>query len=214
MLEILTTTLLVAGLAGCLAAPLGILLGYWMARREFPGKSVVETLLALPLTLPPTAIGYLLLVLFSRGGLMGNWSPEFLFTWKAAVLSAAVMALPLVARTARAAFAEVDPRLELMGRSIGLGSLAVFQRITLPLARRGLLAACLLGFGRAMGEFGATVIVAGIIPGETETLSLAIFQEIQLGNSAGALQLVAVATLLSFLLVWTTERLLRRRVSS
>jgi molybdate transport system permease protein len=141
------------------------------------------------------------------------WSPRFLFTWKAAVLAAAVMAMPLVARTARAAFAEVDPRLELMGRSNGQGPLTVFRRITLPLARHGLLAAALLGFGRAMGEFGATVIVAGIIPGETETLSLAIFQEIQLGNSAGALELVAIATLLSFLLIWTTERLLRRKAS-
>jgi molybdate transport system permease protein len=164
--------------------------------------------------LPPTAIGYLLLALFSRGGLLGSFGPHVLFTWKVAVLSAAVMALPLVARTARAAFDEVDPRLERMGRSSGLRPLTVFRRITLPLAQRGLLAACLLGLGRAMGEFGATVIVAGIVPGETETLSLAIFQQIQLGNSTGALQLVGLATVLSFLLVWGTERLLRRRLRS
>jgi molybdate transport system permease protein len=137
-----------------------------------------------------------------------------LFTWKAAVLAASVMALPLVARTARTAFEEVDPRLEWMGRSVGLSRGRVFWKITLPLAQRGLLAAVLLGFGRALGEFGATVIVAGNIPGETQTLALAIFQEIQLGDTQAALRLVLLTTLIAFLLVWTVERLLQRQERS
>jgi molybdate transport system permease protein len=214
LLEVLLTTLQVAGLAGLLAAPAGIALGYGLARRSFPGKSLVETCVALPIVLPPTAIGYLLLMLLARDGVLGAWSPAVLFTWKAAVLAASVMALPLVARTARTAFEEVDPRLEWMGRSVGLSRGRVFWKITLPLAQRGLLAAVLLGFGRALGEFGATVIVAGNIPGETQTLALAIFQEIQLGDTQAALRLVLLTTLIAFLLVWTVERLLQRQERS
>lgn len=214
LLEVLLTTLQVAGLAGLLAAPLGIGLGFLLARRSFTGKSLVETFVALPIVLPPTAIGYLLLTLLARNGPLGAWSPSVLFTWKAAVLASTVMALPLVARTARTAFEQVEPRLEWMGRSVGLSRGQVFVKITLPLASPGLLAAVLLGFGRSLGEFGATVIIAGNIPGETQTLALAIFQEIQLGDTRAALQLVALTTVLAFLLVWTIERLLKHQVRS
>jgi len=212
---VLVLTLQVAGAATLVAAPLGIALGYALARGRFPGKSVIETFVALPLVLPPTALGYLLLALFARHGPLGSatlgFDPGVLFTARAAVLASAVMALPLVARTARAAFEGVDPRLELMARTLGYSRLRAWCAVTLPLARRGLLAATVLGFGRALGEFGATVIVAGNIPGRTQTIALAIFSEIQLGNTAAALRLVGLTVALAFGLLWSVERLLRVR---
>ena len=211
---VLLVTLQVATAATLISAPLGLAIGHALARRTFPGKSIVETLVALPLVLPPTAIGYLLLSLFARGGWLGERSlgfdPDLLFTWKAAVLASAVVALPLVARTARSAFEEVDPRLELMARTLGYSRLRTLFSVTLPLARRGLLAAAALGFSRALGEFGATVVVAGNIPGRTQTLALAIFSEIQLGETGAALHLVAITVVIAFVLMWTVERLLRR----
>lgn len=212
---VLWTTLRVAGAALLLAAPAGIAAGWLLARRQFRGKSAVETLLSLPLVLPPVAVGYLLLALFARDGWLGERSlgfdPGVLFTWKGAVLASAAMSLPLVARTARTAFDAVDPRLEQMARTCGMSRLRVFATVTLPLARRGLLAACVLGFGRALGEFGATVVVAGNIPGRTQTLSLAIFGEIQRGDSDAALRLVALVAAVAFGLLWTVEHLQRRR---
>ena len=212
-LTVLRITLEVALCATLLVAPAGIALGYLLARRRFVGKSVVETLVALPLVLPPTAIGYLLLSLFSLHGPLGartlGFDLDLLFTWKAAVLASAIVALPLVARTARTAFEAVDPRLELMAASLGMSPLGVRTRVTLPLAKRGLLAAIALGFGRSLGEFGATVIVAGNIPGRTQTLSLAIFSEIQLGLTGEALRLVAITVFIAFALMWFIERLLR-----
>jgi molybdate transport system permease protein len=211
---VLATTLRVSLAATALVAPLGIALGFALARASFRGKSVLETLVALPLVLPPTAIGYLLLTLFARSGWLGEHALGFdldlLFTWKAAVLASTVVALPLVARTARTAFQEVEPRLELVARSLGLSRTRTFLTVTLPLARRGLLAAVALGFGRALGEFGATVIVAGNIPGRTQTLALAIFSEIQLGDTEAALRLVALTLGIAFVLMWGIERLLRR----
>lgn len=204
----------VALAATLIVAPVGIALGHALARRSFPGKSILETFVALPLVLPPTAIGYLLLTLFARSGILGEralgFDLDLLFTWRAAVLASAVVALPLVARTARTAFEEVEPRLELMARTLGMSRARTFVAVTLPLARRGLLAAIALGFGRALGEFGATVIVAGNIPGRTQTLALAIFSEIQLGNTEAALRLVAITIVVAFVLMWFIERLLRR----
>ncbi len=211
---VLWTTLRVSVCAALLVAPVGTALGFLLARREFPGKSVVETFVALPLVLPPTAIGYMMLALLSRGGPLGEnalgFDLDLLFTWRAAVLASAVVALPLVARTARTAFEEVEPRLESMARTLGMSRMRTFTSVTVPLARRGLLAALVLGFGRALGEFGATVIVAGNIPGRTQTLSLAIFSEIQLGNTERALFYVAITVVLAFALVFCVERLLHR----
>ncbi len=213
VLDALRVTALVAGLATVLVTPVAIALGYALARGRFPGKAAVETLVALPLVLPPTAIGYLLLELFARHGPLGaetlGFDPGILFTWRGAVIAAAVVALPLAARTARAAFEGVDPRLELAARSLGTSRARTFLRVTLPLARRGLLAALVLAFGRALGEFGATVIVAGSIPGRTQTLALAIFSEIQLGHSGRALTLVGITAVVAALLIWWVERLLR-----
>lgn len=211
--EILFVTLRVALGATLLVALPALAAGWLLARREFPGKSAVETLVALPLVLPPTAIGYLLLELFARRGPLGRetlgFDPGVLFTWRGAVLASAVVAFPLVARTARSAFEAVDPRLEAMSRSLGLSRARTFARVTLPLARRGLAAALVLGFGRALGEFGATVIVAGNIPGRTQTIALAIFQEIQLGEERRALWLVAWTVAIAFLVLSIAERLAR-----
>jgi molybdate transport system permease protein len=153
-----------------------------------------------------------LLALFARHGPLGSetlgFDPGVLFTARGAVLASAVVAFPLVARTARAAFEGVEPRLEHMGESLGLGRGAVLVGVTLPLARRELLAALLLGFARALGEFGATVIVAGNIPGRTQTLALAIFTDIQLGDTRGALELVGLCVVLAFVTVLAVERLL------
>lgn len=198
-----------------LVLPPGILLGFLLARGEFRGKSLIETTASLPLVLPPTAVGYLLLRILGRHGPLGEralgFDLDLLFTWKGAVLASGVMALPLVVRTARVAFEEVDARLEGIARTLGLGRVRTFIEITLPLARRGLLAAAVLGFSRALGEFGATVIVAGNIPGRTQTLALAIFSDMQTGHDREAMVLVAVTVVLAFAAVWTVEILLRKR---
>jgi len=136
---------------------------------------------------------------------------DLLFTWKGAALASAVMSFPLVVRTARVAFEEVDPRLEAMARTLGLGPLATFVEVTLPLARRGLAAAAVLGYARALGEFGATILVAGNIPGRTQTLALAIFSDLQLGRDDDAMKLVGITVILAFAALWTTELLVRRK---
>jgi molybdate transport system permease protein len=215
VLSPLLITLQVAAVATALILPAGVLLGLLLARRTFPGRSLVETFVSLPLVLPPTAVGYLLLRLLAREGPLGPASLGFdldlLFTWKGAVLAAAVMSLPLVARFARVAFEEVDPRLEGLARTLGHGPMSTFLTVTLPLARRGLLAAAVMGFSRALGEFGATVIVAGSIPGRTRTLALAIFHDLQTGRDDEALALVGVTVVLAFASLWCAEWLLRRK---
>ncbi len=211
----LLISLKVAFWATAFILPPGIGIGLLLARRRFPGKSLLETLTSLPLVLPPTAVGYILLRLLARNGPLGvkrlGFDLDLLLTWRGAVLAACVMALPLVARTARVAFEEVDPRLEAMARTLGSGPLRTFFEVTVPLARRGLLAAAVLGFSRALGEFGATVIVAGNIPGRTQTLALAIFDDIQVGRDAEATTLLGLTVLLAFAAIWAVELLLRRR---
>jgi len=208
-------SLKVSLVATLVVLPPGIALGLLFARRNFPGKSIVETLTYLSLVLPPTAVGYLLLSLLARRGPLGvnalGLDLDLLFTWKGAVLASAVMALPLVVRTARIAFEGVNPRLESMGRTLGMGPMRVLWEITLPLARRGLLASGILGFSRALGEFGATVIVAGNIPGKTQTLALAIFNDIQIGRDDEARRLVGLTAVLAFVAIWISERLLSQR---
>jgi molybdate transport system permease protein len=214
-LTALLISLKVSLAATLVVLPPGIALGLLFARRSFPGKSVLETLTYLPLVLPPTAVGYLLLSLLARRGPLGvnslGLDLDFLFTWKGAVLASSVMALPLVVRTARIAFEGVSARLESMGRTLGMSPLRVLWEITLPLARRGLLASGVLGFSRALGEFGATVIVAGNIPGKTQTLALAIFNDIQIGRDDEARRLVGLTAVLAFVAIWVSERLLSQR---
>ncbi len=209
-LDALRITLQVAAGATLLVALPGILLGLALARTDFFGKSAVETIVALPLVLPPTAIGYVLLALFARDGWLGpralGFDPGVLFTMRGAILASAIVSLPLVARSARAAFDQVDPRLELMSQSLGKSRWRTFASVSLPLARRGLIGALALGFGRAIGEFGATVIVAGNIPGRTQTLALAIFNDIQVGDQDHALMLVGLTSVIAFVLLWSIGR--------
>jgi molybdate transport system permease protein len=190
-----------------------------LARRNWRGKLLVETFIALPLVLPPVATGLLLLRLFGRRGWIGEWlkacGVEVVFTWKAVALALGVMSFPLLAWSARSAFEQVNPRLEEIARTLGAGELRVFFTITLPLAARGVSAGLVLAFARALGEFGATVMVAGNIPGETSTLSLSIYQSVQLGRDSAAYWFLGVSVVLAFgatcLGEWLLHHAKRRR---
>lgn len=214
-LSVFLLTLRVAAVSTIVILPLGVAAAWWLARWKGAGKVAVETLLSLPMVLPPTAVGLVLLEMLRRSGPLGRLLDragiEILFTWKAVVVATAVMSFPLLVRPARAALEEVDPRLIAVGRSLGRGRLSVFGRVTLPLAWRGILAGTLLAFSRAFGEFGATILVAGNIPGRTQTLALAIFHRTQIGRDAAAFRLVALTVVIAFAAVWTTEILQRRR---
>lgn len=212
-IAVLRVTLQVSAVATMIVLVPGVLAGYVLARRDFRGKSVVSTIVSLPLVLPPTAVGYLLLRALAADGPLGRerigFELDILLTWKGAVLASSIMALPLVVHTARATFEGIDPRLETMARTLGHGRRAVFLRTTLPLASRGLLAATLLGFTRAIGEFGATVTIAGNIPGRTQTLATAIFFAQQGGRDAQATFFLCLALVIGFAAVWASERLAR-----
>lgn len=206
-------SLKVAGAATLLILGPCTLLAYRLARSQMPGKRVLSTLLGLPLVLPPTAVGYLLLKLLSSRGPLGRealgFDLDLILTWKGAVLAAGVMAMPLVVRTAQVAFEGVDPRLEMMARTLGYGRIRTFVRFTLPLAGRGLLAAAILGFTRAVGEFGATVTVAGSIPGRTQTLASAIYSAQQVGDDRGATIFLLIALVVGFVAILASEQLSR-----
>jgi molybdate transport system permease protein len=209
-------TVRVAALSTLLMLPAGIAAALGLARYRGPGKGAIETFLSLPLILPPTAVGILLLELLGRRAPLGAWLAargfEVLFTWKAVLLATAVMSFPLLVRSARTAFEEVDPRLVGIARTLGHGPFAAFFRVTLPLAWRGVMAGTVLAFSRALGEFGATVMIAGNIPGKTQTLALAIFQDNQIGRDDRALVLAGVTVALAFTLLWLTEWITRTRV--
>lgn len=196
----------------------GSLLAYALARFEFPGKKVLSTLFSLPMVLPPTAVGYLLLRLFAFDGPLGRETIGFdlgvILTWKAVVIACAVMATPLVVRTARVSFEGVDPRYEDMARTLGHGRIKTFFGYTLPLASRGLLAAVILGFTRAVGEFGATIILAGNVPGRTQTLASAIFSAQQAGREEEADILLLIALGVGFTAIFITEYLSQKQTSA
>jgi len=217
-LRALQSSVVWAGVAMLIVMVPATLVAYLLARREFPGKRVVSSLFSLPLVLPPTAVGYLLLRLFAYDGPLGRGTIgldlDVILTWKAVVVACAVMAMPLVVRTARVSFEGVDPRYEDIARTLGHGRAATFLRFTLPLAARGLLAALILGFTRALGEFGATIILAGNIPGRTQTLATAIFSAQQAGRESEANLLLAVALIAGFAAVYATEALSQTRVAA
>ncbi len=217
--QIVTFTLGVAALGTLLILPPGIALAWLLARRRWPGKSLVETLVTLPLVLPPVATGLILLRLLGRRGPLGAWverwlGVEIVFTWRAVVIATAVMSFPLFVRAARVAFEEVPVRLEQVARTLGRGRLGVFFSVTLPLASRGLLGGAVLAFARALGEFGATVMVAGNIPGKTATLSLSIYQLVQLGKDDAALRLLLVSVVIAGVSLWIAETWLGRRAGA
>lgn len=199
-----------------LILPVGMVLAWLLAKHQWRGKVIVETLVSLPLVLPPVVTGLVLLKLFGRRGPVGHWlyaqfGLDVVFTWRAVILALAVMSLPLFVRAARTAFEEVNPAFEQLARTLGSGEWRVFFTITLPLARRGVLAGTLLAFARALGEFGATIMVAGNIPGKTTTLPVAIYQAVQLGEDGHAWLLAGVSTVIAFLAVLVSEKLLRRK---
>lgn len=204
--QIVLFTIEVSAVSTLLILPLGIAVAWLIARRDWPGKAAVETAVMLPLFVPPVATGLLLLMLFGRHGPLGSvlqdgLGIEIVFTWRAVVLACAVMSFPLLVRTAQSAFQEVNPRFEDIARTLGASEWRVFGTISLPLARRGIVAGAVLAFARAMGEFGATAVVAGMIPRKTMTISLAIYQNIQLGQDAAALPLLFVSLLVVFVTV-------------
>lgn len=195
----LALSLKVAGWATLLDILFGIALGYVLARFRFPGRDMLDALLTLPMVMPPTVLGYYLLVLIGRNGPIGHWLQQqfginLIFTWQAAVLAAAVVAFPLVLKAARSAFETVDTQLEDAARVLGVSPVGVFLRVTLPLAWRGVLAGTLLAFARSMGEFGATLMVAGSIPGKTQTLSIAVYEAVQAGQDDTANLLVIITS--------------------
>jgi molybdate transport system permease protein len=218
LLAISLRTLLWALSSTLLAFFPAIALAYLLARKDFFGKRCLSALFSLPAVLPPTAIGYLLLRLLADQGLLGRETLGFdvtiLFTWKAILLACSVMAFPLIVRTARISFEAVDPQLERIGRSLGYAPWQCFYKITLPLAVRGLFAAAILGFTRAMGEFGASIMIAGNIPGRTQTIASALYSAQQSGHNTRATHLLLLALLLGFVAVYSAEYLARPKTQA
>lgn len=204
-------TVLMAVVATMLVLPPAVAAGWLLARKKFPGKTLVETLVSLPLVLPPVATGLLLLWLFGRRSPVGRALDaagiEVVFTWKAVVIAMMVISFPLVARSVRAGIEQVDRRFEAIASTLGAGSVRVFTTITLPLAARGIIAGAILGFSRALGEFGATIMVAGAIPGRTQTLAVGIYTFVETGRDDAAWGLLAVSALLAFGAIYASNRL-------
>ena len=194
---------------------LGVAAGYGLSRWRSRFAATADVLLTLPLVLPPTVLGYYLLVLLGRRGVIGGWLDQIglnpVFTWQGAVIAATLAAFPLVHKAARAAFEGVDGQYEDAARVLGLKPLAVFLRVSLPLASRGIVAGALLAFARALGEFGATLMIAGNLPGRTQTLSVAIYSAIEAGDDAGANVLVGVASVTCVVALLVASRLTRER---
>ncbi|HEY0548994.1 MAG TPA: molybdate ABC transporter permease subunit [Verrucomicrobiae bacterium] len=214
--QVIWFTTWVSALSTILILPPGLAMAWILARRNWPGKSVVETLVSLPLVIPPVATGLILLKLLGRRGAIGGFLHDtvgfdIVFTWRAVLIALGVMSFPLLVRSTRVAFEQVNPRLEQIARTLGASDWRVFFTISMPLARRGIIAGMILAFARALGEFGATIMVAGNIPGQTSTLSLDIFQSVQLGEDSHALRMLMVSVALAFAAVWASEIILRRK---
>ena len=207
-------TLLTAGAATLVMLPPGVAIGWLLARRRFPGRVLLETIVSLPLVMPPVATGLLLLMLVAPAGpvgrLLARAGIEIVFTWKAVVIAMAVMGLPLVVRSVRAGVEQVDRRFEDVAATLGAPPLRVFLSITLPLAMPGILAGAVLGFARALGEFGATIMVAGSIPGSTRTLAVAIYSFAETGRDDDALTLVGISGVIAFAALWFSNWLTAR----
>ncbi|MBI4338900.1 MAG: molybdate ABC transporter permease subunit [Chloroflexi bacterium] len=204
----LVLSLQVTIVATALICAVGLPLALLLARSRFPGQVLVELAVMLPLVLPPSVVGYYLLLFLGRDGPVARLGGvEALFTWPAAAIASAVVGLPLMVQASKVAIAGVDRSLENAARTLGSSELQVVWRVTLPLARRGLLAGLVLGSARALGEFGATLMVAGNIPGKTQTLPLAIYDAVQSGRYAMANQMVLLMTLLGLLGLWWVRRL-------
>jgi molybdate transport system permease protein len=209
-------TLKVAGLATLSTFVVGVLLAFLVARSRFWGREGVDSLATLPLVMPPTVLGYYLIVLIGRKGWLGHWLQEtwgisLIFTWQGAAVAAAVVSLPLIYKSARAAFEGVDAELENAARTLGASEAAVFFRVSLPLAWRGILAGAMMAFARAMGEFGATLMVAGNLPGKTQTLSIAVYDAFQAGNDQAATVLVIIISIVCLTILMVSGKALKIR---
>jgi len=215
----LALTLKVAGWATGINLVLGVGVGYALSRWRFPGRDVLDAQLTLPMVMPPTVLGYYLLVVIGSQGVVGAWLLQnfgirLIFTWQAAVIAATIVAFPLVFKAARAAFENVDRQCEDAARTLGLGEWGLFLRVSLPLAWRGILAGLLLAFARALGEFGATLMVAGSIAGQTQTLSIAVYEAVQAGQDDTANFLVMVTSLVCLAVLLSAGRLVPGRVAA
>lgn len=214
----LKLSLLVSSIATLIVSITGVAIGFILAKRNFRAKELIDSILTLPLVLPPTVTGYYLIVLLGRRGLFGQciykltgWTVTF--TWQAAVIAASVIALPLMVRSARAAIESVDPQYEIASYTLGKSEFQTFLRITLPLARRGILAGIILSFARALGEFGATLILAGNIPGKTQTMPLAIYEAVISGEDVRAQMLALILTGVSVAVIYITNKLSRPKIN-
>ena len=207
--QIASFTVVMALVATMVMLPPGVALAWLLARGRFPGRTVIETAVSLPLVMPPVATGLILLKLFARRGPIGRVLAaagiEVVFTWKAVVLAMAVMGLPLLVRAGRAGFEQVDHRYEQIAQTLGAGPARVFLTISLPLAGRGVVAGALLGFSRALGEFGATIMIAGSIPGATRTLAAAIYGYAETGQDTAAFMLLGVSVVIAFAALWASN---------
>ncbi len=215
----LALSLKVAAWASMINLVAGVALGYALARWRFVGRDLLDTLCTLPMVMPPTVLGYYLLVVIGRQGWLGGWlqrefSINLIFTWQAAVIAAAIVSFPLVFKPARAAFEAVESHYEQAARVLGISEVAIFFRVSLPLAWRGILAGVLLAFARAMGEFGATLMVAGSIPGKTQTLSVAVYEAVQAGQDQIANTLVLVTSVVCVTILWLAGRLAPGRLAN
>ncbi|MDR7094893.1 molybdate ABC transporter permease subunit [Hydrogenophaga laconesensis] len=214
----LALTLKVAGWATAINLLLGTAIGYALARWRFPGRDLLDAALTLPMVMPPTVLGYYLLVVIGSQGVIGAWLLQsfgirLIFSVEAAIIAATIVSFPLVFKAARAAFETVDPQLEDAARTLGVNEWAIFFRVSLPLAWRGVLAGLLLSFARAMGEFGATLMVAGSIVGKTQTLSIAVYEAVQAGQDSTANFLVVVTSITCIAVLLSAGRLVPGRVA-
>ncbi|MBM9500172.1 molybdate ABC transporter permease subunit [Leptospira sp. 201903071] len=208
-------TLGVSALSTLFATVLGVLGAYLLSKAGFFGKELLDSILTLPLVLPPTVLGYYLLVFFGKNGIGGSFLSEYfhfsvLFHWSGAVIASVLVSFPLVYRSARAAFENVDSDLEDTARTLGRGNFIIFWEILLPLSWRGILAGSMLAYARGMGEFGATLMIAGNIPNRTQTLSLAIYDAVQSGNDAVAFYLVVLTSILCVFILTVSTKLFKK----
>ena len=217
ILEALKLSLLVVAVATAIVSVAGLAFAYLLAKFDFRGKELLDAVLTVPLVLPPTVTGYYLIVLLGRRGFLGGplyeltgWS--IAFTWIGAVVAAVVVALPMMIKAARASIESVDPAFEIASYTLGKSRFATFLRITLPLAKRGVLAGLVLSFARALGEFGATLMIAGNIPGKTQTMPLAIYEAVASGDDRMATLLAIILTLVSIAAIYVTNRLGKARI--
>jgi molybdate transport system permease protein len=212
--QITALTVAMSAIATVMVLPVGLLLAWILARVKLPGRILLETLVSMPLVMPPVATGLLLLMLLAPrgpiGGPLDRLGVEIVFTRKAVVIAMAVMGLPLLVRTARAGFEQVDQRFESVAATLGAPPIRVFLTVTLPLAAPAVVAGAMLTFARAVGEFGATMMIAGSIPGSTRTLAVAIYSFAETGRDGEAVKLVIVSAVLAFLALWISNRITAR----